>query len=147
MVSGCCKERECWGRSGCALERLHDLGTTDLMLYTDGSDEQGVRCNGAGVVVTRGDPENPDQVAVMSFAAGLVTSSYQAELRALWEAMNWLSECADEWESVAVLSDSLAALTALLEARGGGSRVNAWLGEVVRLGQELGVCGKRVVFV
>ena len=72
----------------------------------------------------------------MSFAAGLVTSSYQAELRALWEAMKWLSECIDEWEPVAVASDSLAALTAMREARGGGGRVNVWLGEVVRLGQK-----------
>ena len=96
-----------------ALLRLRGLGTRDMMLYTDGSAVEGVRCGGAGFVVTRGDPASPERVAVMSFAAGLVTSSYQAELRALWEAMKWLSECVDEWERVVVASDSLAALTAL----------------------------------
>ena len=130
-----------------ALGRLRDLGTMDMLLYTDGSAVEGVRCGGAGVVVTRGDPASPERVVVLSFAAGMVTSSYQAELRALWEALKWLSECDVVWERVGVVSDSLAALTALKEARGGCGRVDVCLGEVVRLGRELGGKGKRVTFV
>ena len=36
---------------------LRNLGTVDLLLYTDGSAAEGVRCGGAAVVVTRGDPD------------------------------------------------------------------------------------------
>ena len=131
-----------------ALSRLRGLGTLDMLLYTDGSAVEGVSCGGAGVVVTRGDPGSPERVDTLSCAAGLVTSSYQAELRALWVALKWLSECDVAWYRVAVASDSQAALEALREASGGGGdRVSAWLGEVVRMGRELGRLGKRVVFV
>ena len=130
-----------------ALSRLRELGTTDLVLYTDGSAVEGVRRGGAGVVVTCGDPSEPERVESCSFAAGLLTSSYQAELCALLEALKWLSARPTVWERVVVASDSQAALTALRSASGGVGRVDALLGEVLKLGRELGAQGKRLVFV
>ena len=43
-----CRER--------AMVLLRGLGTTDWVLYTDGSAVESVRCGGAGVVVTRETP-------------------------------------------------------------------------------------------
>ena len=129
-----------------AVLRLRELGTTDLIVYTDGSAVEGVRCGGAGVVVTRGDPERPERVAECAFAAGMVTSSYQAELRALLEALRWLLQHVDEWERVVVVSDSMAALSGVKSAADGGW-VSTLLGRVVGLGRELGGLGKRVTFV
>ena len=60
-------------------------------------------------MVTRGDPELPERVFVGRFAAGLVASSYQAEVLTLREALVWLSECESAWESAVIVSDSLGA--------------------------------------
>ena len=99
------------------------------------------------MVVTRGDPELPERVFVGRFAAGLVASSYQAEVLALREALVWLSECESAWESAAIVSDSQAALRAMRDTVVGVGWVSVALGELVQLGKELGVRGKRLVFV
>ena len=124
---------------------LRSLGTVDLLLYTDGSAVEGVRRGGAAVVLTRGDPEDPVHVDERLYAAGMVASSFQAEVCALRGALVWLQEHAGEWERAVVVSDSQAALRALRGAVTG--RVSGGLGRVVELGRELGLLGKRLVFV
>jgi ribonuclease HI len=128
-----------------AVSLLRDLGAVDLLLYTDGSAFEGVRCGGAAAVVTRGDPENPERVDVRACAAGLVASSYQAEVCALGVALEWLREHVGDWDRAAVVSDSQAALRALKNV--GVERMSADLGKVVGVGRELGDIGKRLVFV
>ena len=130
---------------GEAEQRLRGLGETDLIIFTDGSVEEGVGRGGAGMVVTRGDPAQPEKVEARRGGAGTVASSFQAEVRALRMAMEWLEEHEGEWTSVGVATDSQAALRAL---KGAGS---GWLeedmGEVRRAGMRLGEKGKRVGFV
>ena len=128
-----------------AVSRLRSLGAVDLLLYTDGSAVEGVRCGGAAAVVTRGDPEEPERLALRSCAAGVVASSFQAEVVALRVALEWLSENAGAWEHAVVVSDSQAALRALKGI--GGQRVCAGLAKVVGLGRELCAGGKRLAFV
>ena len=128
-----------------AVKLLEELGQVDLTLYTDGSAAEGVRCGGAGVVVTKGSAEKPERVCLLKCAAGTVTSSYQAELCALREAMKWLKENVSAWESVVVASDSQAALRAVHGV--GTGRMEDCIGEIVELGRELGNLGKKMVFV
>ena len=128
-----------------AVQLLRDLGDVDVFVYTDGSAVEGVRCGGAAFVVTRGDPEDPERVAVRKCAAGAVASSFQAEILALGEALEWLSLNASEWERAVVVCDSQAALRAMKNA--GVCRVEECLGRVVGLGRALGDKGKRLVFV
>jgi ribonuclease HI len=128
-----------------AVSLLRSLGTADRVLYTDGSAVEGVRCGGAAVVVTSGDPEGPVKLAVRACAAGMIASSYQAELCALHEALSWLLEHESEWERAIVVSDSQAALRALRGATVG--RVSVSLGRVVGLGRQLGDRGKCLLFV
>ena len=115
-----------------AVNVLRGLGTMDWVLYTDSSAVESVRCWGAGVVVTRGDPVLPERVFVGRFAAGLVASSYQAEVLALREALVWLSKCDSAWESAVIVSDSQAVLRAMTDVGIVGVwRMSVALGELV----------------
>ena len=128
-----------------AFERMERAGEMDVTVYTDGSAKEGVWCGGASAVVTRGTPVCPEKVEVRRRAAGLVCSSYQAEVCALGEALSWLREHASEWGSAMVVSDSQAGLRALKGA--GSKRLGAGLAKVARIGRELGEEGKRLTFV
>lgn len=71
-----------------------------------------MRCGGAFVIVTRGDPECPERVAVRSCAACAVASSYQAEVCVLSEVLSWLDAHLFEWDRAIVVSDSQAGVGA-----------------------------------
>ena len=127
-----------------AMERLGRGGGADVVVYTDGSAKEGLWCGGASAVITRGDPTCPEEVDVRRRAAGLLCSSYQAEIYALEEAMLWLREHVDEWGSAMVVSDSQAGLRALKGA--GYKRLGEGLAKVARIGRELGDRGKQLTF-
>ena len=127
-----------------ALVRMRRWDDVDVCVYTDGSADGGVRLGGAGVVVTKGDAECPEVIEERLRAAGVVTSSYQAELCALWEAMRWLGENSMLWKRAMVVSDSQAALNALRYTSCG--RNDELLVNVVRAGKQLCANGKTLVF-
>ena len=129
-----------------ALRVLRSLGRLEFAVYTDGSAAGGVRCGGAAAVVTTGDPADPVCVDVRRRAAGLLSSSFQAELCALEVALEWLTEHRDEWQRVAVVSDSQSALVALQHS-GDGDRLSVQMGRLAIMGRDLGSRGKTLVFV
>lgn len=128
-----------------ALERLEKCGVVDVCVYTDGSAVGGVRRGGAGMVVTNGDVREPEVIAESARAAGMVTSSYQAEMYALLEGLLWLKENGELWQRALVVSDSQSGLVALKEARGG--RCEELLSQIVGVGKELSRNNKELVFV
>ena len=54
----------------------------DVVIYTDGSAAAGTSKGRVGVVVTRGDPENPTVVTEMKIKSKEMTSSYEEEREA-----------------------------------------------------------------
>ena len=120
-------------------------GGADFVVYTDGSAVEGVRCGGAAAVVTTGEPVSPVRVEVLRRAAGVLSSSFQAEVRALGLALEWLWDHESEWSRVVLVSDSLSALGAVKGAAVG--RVSAAVGRVVSMGRALGDRGKSMLFV
>ena len=127
-----------------ALTRMRRWGEVDVCVYTDGSAVGGVRMGGAGVVVTNGDFENPVLIDERMRAAGVITSSYQAELYALWEALLWLLENAETWERVMIVSDSQSGLMAL---RNVGSSGEELLLQILSVGKQLCANGKELIFI
>ena len=72
------------------------IGDAEVVIYTDGSAKEGTRDGGAAAVVTKESADRPEQVEVRREPAGKVTSSFQAEVRALRLAMEWLEEKEEE---------------------------------------------------
>ena len=72
-----------------AVSRLRECSGVDCVVYTDGS-AGGLRDGGAGVVVTGGSVEEPVVWEWLELPAGLVASSFQAELYALLAGLEWL---------------------------------------------------------
>jgi len=100
------------------MRRLFECGERDFWIYTDGS-AGGMRNGGAGVVVVSGSVSEPREVERMELPAGVVTSSYQAELHALAAGLNWLVERMDGWSRACVVSDSQSVMRCLSGCRGG----------------------------
>ena len=75
------------------------------------------------MVVTTGDPTHPEKVSDRRCGAGKVASSFQAEVRALREAFDWLGEHEKEWRCAGIATDSQSALRAL---KGVGTRRDGW---------------------
>ena len=115
-----------------AEERLRVGGEWDLMIYTDGSVRESIYDGGAGVVVMRGDPEDPVQVTKFNRAAGKLASSFQAELVAMEAALEWLEDTELQWQKCVLASDSQAGLRAVKAA--GGRRGES---VVMRIGDRL----------
>ena len=128
-----------------ALLRLRKWDDVDVVVYTDGSAVDSVRLGGAGVVVTRGDAADPVRIEERMRVAGAITSSYQAELYALMEAMLWLTENRTMWERAMIVSDSQSGLKAVQNAVCG--RGEDLLKKIVAAGKMLGANGKTLVFV
>ena len=130
-----------------AESRIREVEERNFTIFTDGSVRESVFDGGAGVVVTTGDPCNPTVVERKAYAAGLIASSYQAEMVAMAKALEWLEEWGGEWESAAIVSDSQAGMSALREAKSGRleEMVSRPISSLTRLGWEeergSGVCG------
>jgi len=129
-----------------ALARLEGGRAADVVVYTDGSAKEGSRDGGAAAVVTRGGADQPVLVEVRREAAGKVTSSFQAEVRALRLALEWLEEAGEqEWRVAVVASDSQAGLMAVKGA--GPGLLEREVADVARKARRLGMSGKVVRFV
>ena len=62
----------------------------DLVIYTDGSAAEGTRNGGAGLVVTRGSPADPEVLHSASIKGRAITSSFEEEREAFVAALNWI---------------------------------------------------------
>ena len=126
-----------------AVRRLE--GEPKWVIFTDGSAKEGTREGGAAAVVTKGRVSQPELVEVRKEAAGMVTSSFQAEVKALRMAVEWLEERAEGWEAAVVASDSQAGLMAV--KRAGPGLLDEEVAKVVAAGHRLGKEGKKLKFV
>ena len=62
---------------------------------------------GAGVVVTRGDPDNFVTLQTLTVKGAALTSSYEEEMSAMYRALTWIhDDCLDE--KVLICTDSLS---------------------------------------
>ena len=127
-------------------ERVEAWGRVDVTVYTDGSAVEGWRNGGAAAVVTSGSLEAPVLIETIEVGAGRLSSSFQAELKALEQALGWLSEHRDRWQRSLVISDSQSGLVALRSSGGGGLETEE-IGKVAEMGRDLGEAGKEVIFV
>ena len=64
----------------------------DLVIYTDGSAADGIRNGGAGFVVTRGSPADPEVLHSASIKVRAITSSFEEEREAFGAALNWIED-------------------------------------------------------
>ena len=92
--------------------------------------------------MTTGDAVQPEKVEVRRCAAGVVASSFQAEMQALVEGLEWLWEHREEWEKAGVATDSQSALRAMTNS--GCGWLDSRVARVTELGREMGRLGKKV---
>ena len=97
---------------GAALRRARELNA-DYNIFTDGSASAGTTDGGAGVVVTRGDPDSPLIVQKIMVKGAAITSSFDEEDRAMQRALGWIEENLDQQHSVAIFTDSQSLCVAL----------------------------------
>ena len=76
------------------------------------------RNGGAGVILARGSVEEPVLVECLEVPAGVIVSSFQAELHAMVAGLEWLHLHMSEWSVGCVASDSQAVLVRLMGSRG-----------------------------
>ena len=88
----------------------HEAG---VVIYTDGSAAAGTSKSGAGVVVTRGDPENPTVVTEMKIKGRELTSSYEEEREAMMSATEWIRNAEDDIRKVLICTDSQSLVQSL----------------------------------
>ena len=69
------------------------------------------------MVVTKGPAGAPLRIADKMTPAGRLCSSFQAEMTAILEALDWLDGEGGDWRNARVVSDSLSSLTALKRPR------------------------------
>ena len=101
-----------------AMRVLHEeTAAVDYTVYTDGSVTNSVGNGGAGVVVTRGPPDNLVVEERRWYAAGAMASSYQAEMVAMREALSTVAERGPPGSKVAIVTDSKSTLDRLKSLR------------------------------
>ena len=103
-------------------------------MHTDGSAGGSVN-GGAGVVIARGGVEDLTVLECLEIPAGVIVSSYQAELYAVLRGLEWLVNRWEMWERVGIVCDSQSVWAKLRRSRGS-------LGEdlVVRCAEYLSMC-------
>ena len=94
------------------LSRIRDLNSS-VVIYTDGSASSGTTDGGAGVVVTSGDPEDPQITQTIMVKGAPRTSSYEEEVCAMNTALDFICNNYQEGQ-VTICTDSLALCQALL---------------------------------
>ena len=86
----------------------------DLVIYTDGSAAEGIRNGGAGLVVTRGSPVDPEVLHSASIKGRATTSSFEKEREAFGAALKWIEDSNCDPDTVIMIcTDSQSLATAL----------------------------------
>jgi ribonuclease HI len=73
------------------ITRIRDLNS-DVVIYTDGSASSGTTDGGAGVVVTSGDPADPQFIETITVKGATRTSSYEEEVSAMNAALEFIGD-------------------------------------------------------
>ena len=86
-------------------------------MYTDGSASRGTRNGGAGAVVTRGSPTQPEVVTIIKTKRRTFTSSHEEEAAAMEPAVSWTSTNANHpSNSILFCTDSKSLCEALISS-------------------------------
>ncbi len=94
------------------LARIRDLNSS-VVIYTDGSASAGTSDGGAGVVVTCGDPADPQITQTIAVKGAPRTSSYEEEVCAMNAALDYVRTNCQE-DHVTICTDSLSLCQALV---------------------------------
>ena len=94
------------------LARIRDLNSS-VVIYTDGSASAGTSDGGAGVVVTCGDPADPQITQTIAVKGAPRTSSYEEEVCAMNAALDHVRANCQE-DQVTICTDSLSLCQALV---------------------------------
>ena len=86
----------------------------DVVIYTDGSCDAGVRKGGSAAVVTSGDPERPVVATTLSRRGKDITCSYEEEIEAMKLALEWLENEATPNSKILICTDSNSLCDALM---------------------------------
>ena len=95
-----------------AIRRITQV-SADRVIYTDGSAMGGTRWGGYAVVITTGDPEEPEVIATIRKRGALFTCSYEEELEAMMAAVGWVRDHSDQEDNILICTDSQSLCMAL----------------------------------
>ena len=127
-----------------ARSKIEKVGEVDLTIYTDGSVQEGGINGGAAAIITRGRSNPPEVIDTIKAPAGARCSSYQAEVVAMEQALQWLRRHDDEWQTALIVSDSKSTLASIVSP-GRWTRNEALLNvyrDIAQLGKRLHLyCG------
>ena len=113
-------------RRRCAIERLDQFNATRT-IYTDGSADAGMRDGGSAAIITRGTAENPEEEFSILRKGAALTSSYEEELQAMHDAINWIIGNGVEGDKIVIATDSQSLCSALASRN---EEVGSLLGEI-----------------
>ena len=85
----------------------------DVVIYTDGSCDAGIRKGGSAAVITRGDPESPEIITTRMKRGKEITCSYEEEVEAMKLALAWMENEATPNSKILICTDSNSLCDAL----------------------------------
>ena len=85
----------------------------DVVIYTDGSCDAGIRKGGSAAVITRGDPESPEIITTRMKRGKEITCSYEEEVEAMKLALAWMENEATPNSNILICTDSNSLCDAL----------------------------------
>ena len=85
----------------------------EIVIYTDGSAMGGTRWGGAGVVITKDDPEDLTLIETITKRGALYTCSYEEEVEAMRIATKWIKENCEPETKILICTDSQSLCMAL----------------------------------
>jgi ribonuclease HI len=100
----------------------------DIIIYTDGSADAGVRSGGAAAVITQGPPDDPTVTEVIEVKGAALTTSYEEEREAMERAVSWIENHADGSAEVLIVTDSQSLCKAIMEQNEGTDTLRTTLG-------------------
>ena len=95
-----------------ATETIRNINAT-WTIYTDGSAKDGTRDGGSAMVVTTGDPLDPQTIFSETIRGRMLTSSFDEEKEALGAAVRWLEDNPNDSDKSLICTDSQALTSAL----------------------------------
>ena len=118
---------------------LQDVSPEDILIFTDGSAEEGTKNGGAGAVVTMPSKEK----VTLKRACGKVCSSFKAEMTAIELALEHVTQCMEhdcqiKPQKMWVITDSQSSIAALSSGPGNqfGDQGNRIWGLIMRIASQ-----------
>ena len=85
----------------------------NLVIYTDGSADAGKRMGGSAAIVTWGNADAPIEEKSILRKGAALTSSYEEELQAMFDAVRWIIENGTSDQRIIIATDSQSLCGAL----------------------------------